>query len=339
MANATIKDVAKAAKVSIATVSLVIHNHERIPQKTKDRVLAAIEALNYHPSHSARGLVQRKSGNIGFILTEDHFLRTEPFYTHIFMGAEFEAHENELYILLTTINSNFNAQNKLPRFILERNVDGLIIAGKVSFEFVNEICQYNFPVVFVDYLPNTKRQFAVLPDNILGGELATNHLIESGHKNIAFIGGDIEHPSIRDRLNGFKNSMKKAGLKINNKIIDTIEDYPGRPNGYSAAERLFKNGSKFSAIFACNDAMAVGAMQYMKDNGIKIPEDCSIIGFDDVVADNAIEPELSTIRIPKMEMGIEAIKLMVQLLKNNSKESKKVLIPVELIKRQSVRRK
>jgi LacI family transcriptional regulator len=338
MGNATIKDVAKMAKVSIATVSLAIHNHERIPQKTKDKVFAAIRELNYHPSHSARGLVKRKSGNIGFILTEDHFLRTEPFYTHIFMGAEFEAHESDFYILLTTINSTFKSDNKLPRFILERNVDGLIIAGKVPKPFINEICKYDFPIVFVDFLPNTKRQYVVLPDNITGGELATNFLIDNGHKKIAFIGGDIEHPSINDRMKGFKNSMKNAGLEVEDNLIDVVEDYPGRANGYIAAERLFKKNKNFSAIFSCNDAMAVGAMQYMKDNGIKIPEECSIIGFDDVVADNAIEPPLSTIRIPKMEMGVEAMKLIVKIINNNSKESSKVLLPVELVKRESVQR-
>ena len=336
--NPTIKDVAKMANVSIATVSLVVHNHKRISQETKDKVLTAIEQLNYHPSHSARGLVRRNSGNVGFVLTDDHFLRTEPFYTHIFIGSEFEAHENELYVLLTTINSDFNSSNKLPRFILERNIDGLIIAGKVPFPFIEKISKYNFPIIFVDYSPCAKKFSGVLVDNIQGGELATEHLIKSGHERIAFIGGDIEHPSIKDRLNGYKNSFEKFGLKLNDSLIEIEEDYPGRTNGYNAAERLFTKSKDITAIFSCNDAMAVGAMQYMKDNGIKIPDDCSIIGFDDVVSDNAIEPALSTIRVPKMEMGTEAMKLMAHMIKNNLKDNRKVLLPVDLIIRESTKR-
>ncbi len=338
MTNSTIKDVAKMANVSIATVSLVVHDHARISKETKEKVLAAITKLNYHPSHSARGLVKRKSGNIGFILTDDHFLRTEPFYTHIFIGTEFEAHESEFYVLLTTIDSNFNDDNKLPRFILERNIDGIIVAGKVPSSFIEKLNKYHFPIIFVDYWPCTKKYSGVLVDNVNGGKLATEYLIKSVNKNIAFIGGDIEHPSISDRLNGYKKAILDSGGSINERLIDIIEDYPGRTNGYNAAQRLFDNNKDIKAIFACNDAMAIGAMQYMKDNGIKIPDDCSIIGFDDVVSDDAIEPALSTIRVPKMEMGTEAMKLMAHLIKNNIKGNQKVLIPVELIIRKSTKR-
>ena len=338
MTNSTIKDVAKMANVSIATVSLVVHDHARISKETKEKVLAAITKLNYHPSHSARGLVKRKSGNIGFILTDDHFLRTEPFYTHIFIGTEFEAHGNEFYVLLTTIDSNFKDENMLPRFILERNIDGIIIAGKVPSPFIEKLNKYHFPIIFVDYWPCEKKYSGVLVDNINGGIQATQYLIKSGSKNIAFIGGDIEHPSISDRLYGYKKAILDSGNPINEKLIDIIEDYPGRTNGYNAAQRLFSNNKDITAIFACNDAMAIGAMQFMKDNGIKIPDDCSIIGFDDVVSDDAIEPALSTIRVPKMEMGTEAMKLMAHLIKNNIKGNEKVLIPVELIIRKSTKR-
>ncbi len=123
----TIKDVAKAANVSISAVSLVLHNNERISSETKRRVLKSIKQLNYHPSRSARGLVSRKTGNIGFILTEEHFLRTEPFYTKIFLGTEFEARTKDYYVLLATVNSSFSNVDTLPRFILERNFNGIEI--------------------------------------------------------------------------------------------------------------------------------------------------------------------------------------------------------------------
>ncbi|MCL5031616.1 MAG: LacI family transcriptional regulator [Bacteroidetes bacterium] len=338
MANPTIKDVAKAANVSIATVSLVIHNHKRISMETKQKVLDAITALNYHPSRSARGLVSRKTGNIGFILTHDHFLRTEPFYTQIFMGTEFEARENELYVLLTTIDSNFHEGDSLPRFILERNVDGMIIAGKVPSLLIDKLSNYNIPIVFVDYSPSNKKVSIVAVDNLHGGMLATQHLVELGHKKIAFIGGDIEHPSINDRFNGYKLALEKASMSLNERLINTEEDYPARINGYNAAKKIFSINKDISAVFACNDAMAVGVIQYLKDIGKQIPNDISVIGFDDVVSENSVNPPLSTIRVPKMEMGVEAMRLISSLVKDHKKIHKKILVNVELVVRQSTKK-
>lgn len=331
----TIKDVAKTANVSIATVSLVIHNHERISEGTRIKVNNVIKKLNYHPSRSARGLVSQKTGNIGFILTEDHFLRSEPFYTRIFLGTEFAARQNEFYILLTTIPSDFKITDKLPRFILERNIDGLIIAGKIPEDLVKSLENYSLPIIFVDYYSSPSNYSVVLIDNISGGIEAAKHLIDYGHRNIAFIGGDIHHPSIRDRFQGYKMALEEAGLHYDstNYVID--EKKPARENGYNAAKKLFNQNKNITGIFACNDAMAIGVMQYLKENNFKIPDDVSLIGFDNVEADLSLDPALSTISVAKTEMGIEAINLMNEILKENKKTNKKVLVPVELISRQS----
>jgi LacI family transcriptional regulator len=333
--NPTIKDVAQKANVSIATVSLVISNHRRISDETKLKVKKAIKELNYHPSRSARGLVSNKTGNIGFILTEDHFLRSEPFYTRIFLGTEFEARNYEYYILLTTIPSDYKRGDKLPRFILERNVDGVIIAGKVPESIIKDLEKYEVPLAFVDYYPPSEKNPVVLIDNISGGIQAAKHLIELGHKNIGFIGGDIKHPSIRDRFQGYRIALERSGLNFNSSYTITDEDYPARGNGYKAAKKLLSKNKKISAIFACNDAMAIGVMQYLKDNGRKVPEDISLIGFDDVDADLSLDPTLSTISVPKLEMGIEAFRLMKDILKNRVKSPKKILVPTELVIRKS----
>ncbi len=331
----TIKDVAKTANVSTATVSLVINNHERISPETRFKVNKAIEELNYHPFRSARGLVSQKTGNLGFILTEDHFLRSEPFYTRIFLGTEFAARENEFYILLTTIPSNFKAGDRLPRFVLERNIDGIIIAGKVPSDLISSLERYNLPLVFVDYYPDNNKYSEVLIDNISGGKKAIQCLIKLGHKDIGFIAGDILHPSIKDRFQGYKMALEEAGLHYDINYYVTDEENPARENGYNAAKKLLGKNKKITALFACNDAMAIGVMQYLKENKIKIPEDISIIGFDNVEADLSLDPTLSTISVEKTDMGIEAIRLMSEILKNNVKTIKKVLVPVELICRKS----
>lgn len=331
----TIKDVAKKANVSIATVSLVIHNHERISPETRLRVNRAIKELDYHPSRSARGLASKKSGNIGFIVTEDHFLRSEPFYTRIFLGTEFEARQNEYYILLTIIPADFKKGDKLPRCVLEHNVDGIIIAGKVPEDIINQLDEYNIPMAFVDYYPPSENFPVVLIDNFSGGHQATQHLLNLGHKNIGFIAGDIQHPSIRDRFQGYKMALEDANIEFDPMKCITDEDYPARENGYNAAKRLWENNKDITAVFSCNDAMAIGVMQYFKDAGIKIPEDVSIIGFDDVEADLSLDPPLCTISVPKIEMGVEVMRLINDVLKDRTKSAKKVLVPVEIVHRKS----
>ncbi len=331
----TIKDVAKRAGVSIATVSFVINKKKSISTETKNRVLKAIKALDYHPSSSAIDLVSGKTGNIGFILTDDHFLRTEPFYTRIFLGAEFEARNEGYYIILTSISPDFNDQDPLPRFILNKSVDGIIIAGKIPLSLIERISSYNLPTVYIDYIPPTNCCSLVLIDNIQGGLLATNHLISLGHKNIAFIGGDIKHPSLSDRLNGYKQALNNANIPIRNNLIIIDAKYPDRQNGYDSAKKLFTKNKNVTAVFAGNDAMGIGILHYLKENGYRVPDDVSLIGFDDVESDLMLTPPLSTIRVPKIEMGSEALKLMANTIKNKKTLNKKILVPVELIKRES----
>jgi LacI family transcriptional regulator len=331
----TIKDVAKKANVSIATVSLVIHNNKRISTETKKKVKRAIKELDYHPTRSAMGLVSRTSGNIGFILTEDHFSRSEPFYTKIFLGTEFQARENEYYVLLTTIPSNSCPDSKIPRFLLEKNVDGIILAGKVPPNFIEKLKRFKIPTVFVDYFPNNGSYPTVMVDNINGGFQSTNHLISCNHNKIAFIAGDIEHPSISERFQGYKMALEKAKIPYTPSLAVVDEPHPSRECGYSAIKKLLNKTNDFTAIFACNDAMALGVLQYLKEKGVSVPGDKSLIGFDDVESDLSLDPPLTTMKVPKVEMGIEATKLMLEILRKKSNGLRKILIPTELVVRKS----
>jgi LacI family transcriptional regulator len=334
----TIKDVAQLAKVSTATVSLVIHENDRISTPTRRRVQQAINDLDYQPSKNARGLVMRQTHNIGFILTDDHFLKTEPFYTYVFLGTEFEARGHNYYILLNTIPSVFHTDDCLPRFVKEKNVDGIIIAGKVPYEIISCLEPYNLPLVFVDYYPSNGEYYSVLIDNIEGGKRATEYLMSLGHHRIAFLGGDLEHPSIRDRLHGYQLAHENKKLPIDRKIIITSETMTSREAGTHAAASLLAKKKNFSAVFACNDAMALGAIQHFKTKGLRIPEDISVIGFDDVQTVSASDSPLTTIRVPKIEMGTQTMKMMVDLLDKRIKKSHKVLIPVELVIRTSTKK-
>jgi LacI family transcriptional regulator len=331
----TIKDVAKLAKVSTATVSLVLHNHQRIPAVTKKKVRKAIEDLNYHPSRPARELVSKSTGNIGFLLTDDHFLKTEPFYTRIFLGTEIEARESNYYVLLTTISTQFGRDDPLPRCVQEMNIDGMIIAGKVPDALVERLLKFNLPLVFVDFYPSVNQFPAVLIDNLNGGFQATEHLIKCGHRKIGFLGGDMEHPSIRDRFVGFKMALERYKIPFYKDRVITTEKLTSKESGYKAARKLYDLYDDTTAVFACNDAMAMGAMSYFKDEQLRIPQDISIIGFDNIDSDLVQNPPLSTMEVPKLDMGAEAMRLMVDVLQNNNTKQRKILMPVELVARGS----
>lgn len=332
--NVTIKDVAKKANVSVSTVSLVLNKKKGTTEDTKHRVLKAIEDLNYHPQRAARGLASKKNGNIGFILTNPHFSRAEPFYTKIFLGSEFEARKHNYYILLTTVENKFSKAD-IPRFLLERNVDGVILAGKMPPGLIEYISQYDLPIVFIDYKPAKGKYFGVLMDNVDGTMQAVAHLIEKGHKKIAFIGGDVLHPSIQARLEGYKQALNNANIPINDKLIITTSLDTTDVDGYKSTCILSKNKEPFTAIFAANDAMAFGCLRCLNEKKIKIPEQVALVGFDDVEMAVQMVPKLTTVKVNKEDIGAVSVKNLVEMINTNRKIQGQILVPVELIIRES----
>lgn len=331
----TIRDVARKSGLSLSTVSLVINNRGYVSPGTRESVQKVVRELSYHPTRSARGLASKTSGNIGFILSEEHFSQAEPFYTRIFLGTEFEARGHNYYILLTTVGNQFDPDEYVPRFLLERNVDGIIIAGKVNEKLISHIDSLGLPIVLVDYEIKRAHHSAVLIDNWRGATLAVEHLLSLGHKRIAFIGGDIRHPSITDRYEAYRNTLHMAGVFLEESYEVTDEEETSVGGGTSAAERLFASGANPTAIFAANDAMAIGCMRYLKSRGMRIPQDVAIVGFDDIEISSHIEPHLTTIRVLKEEMGKIAVQRVVDSINAKTKTVVTTHVPVELIVRES----
>lgn len=329
----TIKDVARKAGLSISTVSLVINNKGNVGEETRKKVLKTIEELGYYPARSAKNLASRRTWNIGFILTEEHFSRSEPFYTKIFIGTELESRKHNYYVLLTTIPSQFS-RSSIPRFLLENNVDGVIFAGKVSQKYLQYVEEIGLPYILVDYDLPGRKVSAVMIDNVRGGEIATEHLISLGYKKIAFIGGDIEHPSIRGRLEGYKIALEKAGINCEEDLCIVDEPDTRMINGYKACEKLLAK-FKPEAIFAANDAMAIGCIRFLKEKGIKIPDEVAMVGFDDIEACIHIEPRLTTVRIDKEELGIIAVRRLIELMSTPEIGISRTYVPVELVIRES----
>ena len=333
--SATIRDVAKKARVAQSTASLVINDRPNVNPETKERVLQAIRELDYHPRRHARALASQKTGNLGFILTDDHFSRAEPFYTKIFLGTEFESRKYNYYILLTTVPSTFRLETDLPRFLLERNVDGVMLAGRVPAALTEHLRSAKIPHVYIDYSPRHDHSNAVMMDSLLGASLAVRHLIELGHRRIAFIGGDLSHPSIAKRFEGYQQALQEAGLPATEDLVESRESYTATEDGYRAAEKLLRRGVEFTAIFAANDAMAIGAMQCLQHGGRQIPAEISVVGFDDVEAGTHTQPQLTTVRVDKEELGAVASRRLVEMIETKKEFHGKVYTPVELVVRQS----
>lgn len=331
----TIKEVAQRAGVAQSTVSLVINKRKNVSPATREKVLRAIKELDYHPRRSARVLATRKTGNIGFILSDKHFYQAEPFYTRIFLGTEFEARKYFYYILLTTVGEEFNPRKFIPRFLVENNVDGVILTGKLSDSLIYYIAHLGIPIVLIDYLPKNGRFSSVLIDNLHGAYEAVVHLIRLGHRRIGFIGGSIDHPSIRDRLRGYEQALDESGIPGSGNLVAKDQPDSSAADGYRATKRLLGLSSPPTAIFATNDTMAMGTIKAARESGLQVPADLAVVGFDDIEVASHTDPPLTTMRVPKEEMGALAVRKMVEKIESGGKLSDKTLIAAELVIRGS----
>lgn len=332
----TIKDVAKKAGVAVSTASLVLNKKGYVSDDLRRKVQLAAEELNYVPNRFARSLINNSTGNIGFIVSEEHFSTAEPFYTRVFLGTEFEARQHDYYVLLTTVPNKFRSSH-LPRFISERNVDGVIFAGKISEAYAKAVARENLPSVVVDYEFKQMRLPTINIDNVRGTSLAVEHLFNLGHRRIAFVGGDIVHPSIKARLDGYLEALDRLGLEKSENLVSASQPYTGSEDGYRATNELFNRGAKFTALVACNDAVAIGAMRALKEKGLSVPEDFSVVGFDDIELCDHVEPRLTSIRVPKEDLGAYALRVLARSIKQGEQPISSMLIDPSLVVRESTR--
>lgn len=332
----TIEDVAAKAGLSVSTVSLVINNKSYVSEETRKKVKAVIAELDYHPQRSARGLASRSSGNIGFILTNEHFSQAEPFYTKIFLGTELEARQQNYYVLLTTVGYNIGGVNDMPRFFLEHNVDGVIIAGKIGSSWLDYISERNLPMILIDYELPDRRISTVVMDNSGGARMVVEHLLSLGHTKIGFIGGDIRHPSIAARYQTYRRTLEQHGVDVRDAWVNVDEANTRFENGYRAAQAILTEASdKPTAIVSANDALALGCMKYCKEVGLNIPGSMAVAGFDNVESGLQSQPRLTTVNVHREEMGGLAVRRLVEMIRDKSIVVDRSISPVELVVRES----
>ena len=337
----TIADVAAKAEVSISTVSLVMNEKEGVSGPTRERVLKAAEALGYVPTSAARRLVMQRTGNVGFVVREDHFSRREPFYTRVFLGTEFEARFHSLYVLLTTIPRRYDPRADTPRFLRERNVDGVLVAGKVDDGFIEQVKEQRLPIVLIDYEAGGCP--AVMIDNQGGARAAVDHLIDRGHRRIAFLGAEMDHPGLQARLEGYRLALASAGVEaVPDYVVTAPSTTPTVQTGTELAPRLLALDPSPTAVFCVNDALAFGVMEYARRQQLRIPDELAVAGFDDVPEAANAFPPLTTVRVFKEQLGELALRTLGDLMdggdgaaRGYARGSHAVKVTTELVVRQS----
>ncbi|HLQ97699.1 MAG TPA: LacI family DNA-binding transcriptional regulator [Candidatus Dormibacteraeota bacterium] len=328
----TIYDVAKISGYSITTVSKVLNNYPNVSNKAKQKVKMAVEELGYIPDTSARTLASKKSNMIGVVFPEalDTGL-AHPFFSEVIEA--FKKHVELYYYDLLFVSRNIGPNQNYHDHLKHHGVDGVVVINSRSDdEEIKTFNESDLPAVFIDiHIENAN---VVYSDNPLGCDLAVDYLHSLGHRKIANIAGASESFTGAERIQGFKKAIQKYGLSIpNDYIVDG--GYFSYESGRTAMLKLLALPDRPTAVFVAGDEMAIGAIKVAKEMGVRIPEDISIIGFDDISLAKHIEPPLTTIRQDKDRIGRQAATLLLNEINGLSNEQHASIIPVRIEKRNS----
>jgi DNA-binding LacI/PurR family transcriptional regulator len=306
----TIKDVAKQAGVSHSTVSRALHDSPLISDETAERIRQIAGEMGYFPSAAARSLKTNRSRALGVIVSNID----DPFFSEILQGIEEGAQERSYSLLMAASQRNPEREQAIVRDMRERHVDGLIICS-ASFSAVQQrrLLEFGIPIVVVNNHAAEEYRYSIYHDDVDGSQQVTRHLIELGHKKIAYLGNSLSGRITLDRLTGFRQEMETSGLGIPDEYIFEVPG--GNPeDGLAALGHFLELPERPTALFCFNDMLAIGVLQGLQSNGIHVPEDFSVVGFDNIVFSAYTNPPLTTLDQPKRYIGVEAARLILGLL-------------------------
>jgi LacI family transcriptional regulator len=321
-------DVARLAGVSRSTVSFVLNNTPgiKISEETRRRVLEAVKILDYKPNAIARSLAKQKTEAIAFFVLDI----ANPVFPNMARGIEDVARHNGYTLLLCNTDGKSLRELRYMNLMLERRVDGVIV-GALSNEEVSRLARKkNMPLVILEH-PRLHEHDVVYADNIQGSYEAVKYLIELGHTRIAHITINPESIIVRERIEGYKKALEDAKIPFDENLLKIFYD---QVNEETAINELFSLPNPPTAIFAFSDFMAIQIMKILIKRGIRIPQDISIVGFDDTLANLTI-PELTTVSQPFYEMGVKAAEVLIERLKNPDLPIQHIKLPTKLVIRDS----
>ncbi len=327
----TISDLAKYCNVSIATVSMSLNNKGRISSKTREKVLQAVDELGYVYNQVAANLRLSRSNIVGLLIHDI----TNPFYGEMIAGLSHWLEENDTLLFLANAEESVQRQNKFIESLMSQNVGGVVLcpANNTDIHYLKTLQKRGFPVIcIVRPLGNDDFDF-VGTNNFVGGQLATEHLIQKGHRNIAFVGGN-QYSQVRShRLGGYVSKLLEYGVGIKEEYIVCCN--ATRIDGAVATRRLIDRYPEITAFVCYQDIVALGVMRATKDLGMKLGEDLAVVGFDDIPEAKGTSPSLTTISVSAREIGKTAGKILLSRMQGVNTPFKSVIFPPKLIIRES----
>jgi len=326
----TVKDVARRAKVSTATVSHVINETRFVSEELRARVYQAMEELDYRPNAIARSLRRKRTQDIGMIVPDVAY----PFLAEVARGLEDRGFELGYSAILCESNSEPEREAACVDLLRMKRVDGIVfVAAGENSHHVRALIERGVPVVVCDReLPGVEVD-TVIADNVGSGHQATDHLIRLGHRRIGCIAGPQELCISNKRLAGYRRALEEHGLPLDQDII--VHGDFRCPGGYEAMGKLLALDDPPTAVFACNDLMAMGAICAVSKRRLRMPEDVAIVGCDDIALAAFTNPSLTTVAQPKHEMGAAAVEMLVDRIEDAHKPPTKRVLPTELVIRDS----
>ncbi|NQT58967.1 MAG: LacI family DNA-binding transcriptional regulator [Bacteroidetes bacterium] len=328
-------DIAEKLNISLTTVSRALNDYSEVSPVTKELVKKTAKEMGYIPHRMAKNLALKKSHFISLLYDDyNESISYQSFTFEVIAGVRNFFGNTPYDLIIIPENNRNRKQESLKNMCYSRGVDGLFVVGiRTDDSFIKELKEDFLPAVAIDYPLSGKRISYIESDNIKGCKLAINYLVLKGHEHIAFINGHNLAAISQVRLDGYKIALKENGLPYNPGI--TIDSDYTKAGGYEAANILIKKNQHISAIFAASDLMAVGAIKALNEQGLKVPDDIAVIGFDDVFFAEHSQPGLTTVRQHKFEMGYQGAKLLHRIIEQPDYIPKRKQIDVELIIRDS----
>lgn len=333
----TIHDIARKLNIAASTVSRALNNNPIVSESTRRLIERTAQEMGYRPNIMAANFRTRRTNTIGVILP----LINRHFFSSVISGIEDISYKNGFAVTISQSNDDFNKETKIAQNFYSNRIDGIIVSlgmATKSYDHLRLFSEKKVPMVFFDRVTDEIPAHKIVVDDYEGGYRATRHLIDKGGKNIAHIGGPLNLNIYRDRLEGFRNALRDAGLNVDESML--IHNSLTRADGTAAIEKLMGNIKKPDAIFCANDTTALSAIIYLRGKGIKVPQEMLIVGFSNEPFSEVVTPSISTIRQPGFEMGQKAAELLITEIKSKGEKLmfQKIVMPTELIIRESTTR-
>ncbi|MFQ6066591.1 MAG: LacI family DNA-binding transcriptional regulator [bacterium] len=332
--KSTIRDVAKEAGVSIATVSRIVNN---IPghynEKTKKRVVQTIENLNYRPNAVARSLRGRKTRTIGFVVPG-----LQPFFAEVLEGVQSVARKKGYSTVLCNTDYRPKQEEAYVASLLERRVDGVIFtSGVMKDEHILRLKEEGIPIVLIEKFMEGSDLPAIVIDNLSAAKKAVKHLLSLGYREVGYISAPLELVPLRERFEGYKQALLESRVLYDSSVVyieKTIKKEDLR-SGYKIMKRILHQGNFPRAFFIVSDTLAIGAIKAIKDCGMKVPDNIAIVGFDDIDIASFSDPPLTTMVQPKYQMGVKGMEMLIKAMTGVKLRKKEIKLDIEIAVRGS----